>query len=68
VIRIEKVDEIEGDATINIRRGKKIVYYDLKIEATWVGFTKDRTGATGKLYLPSVSQDCKNYEFESMDY
>lgn len=36
-IKVPKVDKIEGDAVINVRKGKRILVFELNISASWEG-------------------------------
>ncbi len=49
---------LAGDAVINMRKGKLIATYELKIVLSWEGSAKAAGGApvSGKITLPYVSE------------
>lgn len=36
-VKIERVDNIEGDVDVNQRKGRVLYFYDLKIKCHWKG-------------------------------
>jgi activator of HSP90 ATPase len=58
---VKSVDTVEGDVDVNVRKGKVIYIFDIKVELT---FTSD--GVDGTLTLPECSYDVspKDYEYE----
>jgi len=62
-ISITDVD-LQGDASISIRKAKKIVTYSYIITVTWIGKIFDGEGnelrsIKGTVHLPDVSMDCE---------
>ncbi|KAA6387374.1 MAG: hypothetical protein EZS28_017099 [Streblomastix strix] len=65
-IKVPKVDKIEGDAVINVRKGKRILVFELNISASWegkVGQILDRKTGSGKISLPYVCEDVDDRNF-----
>ncbi|KAK2964429.1 putative Activator of Hsp90 ATPase, N-terminal [Blattamonas nauphoetae] len=66
-LTIPEVDSIEGDAVINIRKGKRIISYELKITSKWSGQIGEGDSAkkeTGKIEMPYVCEDVDDMNFE----
>jgi activator of HSP90 ATPase len=61
-----KVDKIDGEAAINVRKGKRLLYYDMKIEGSWEGKTADGKTGRGKVNFPNVSEDVDDRLFEGL--
>ncbi len=62
VIKITKAS-VDGDAFCNIRKGKKIYGFELKIKLEWEGtITGDSTVVKGSALLPYVCEDVDNFE------
>ena len=69
-IHITSVPTIDGDATINIRKGKRIVTYELKLTAHWRGHygkDADEKKATGKILMPYICEDVDDHLYESLN-
>lgn len=59
-IRINKVEKLEGEAYVNVRKGKIIPGYELNLAISWEGEAKDSEGKTllkadGSIDLPYIS-------------
>lgn len=68
-IQIKSVDSIDGDATINVRKGKRIVTYELKLKASWKGQfgpKDDEKTASGKIEMPYICEDVDDLKYESL--
>jgi activator of HSP90 ATPase len=63
---VTKVDKIDGEAAINIRKGKRLLYYDMKIEASWEGKSADGKTGQGKLNFPNVAEDVEDRQFDGL--
>eukprot|EP00708_Paratrimastix_pyriformis_P005860 GAFH01005000.1.p2 GENE.GAFH01005000.1~~GAFH01005000.1.p2 ORF type:complete len:170 (-),score=34.32 GAFH01005000.1:168-677(-) len=64
--KISRVDTVEGDATINIRKQKKMVNYELNVTCSWEGEMKvgeDTKKAFGKVRLPYVCEDVEDGQY-----
>jgi len=60
---------IEGEAYVNVRKGKKIVGFELKANLEWEGEIKDGEGktvvkTTGKAKIPNLDEDQDEDEYE----
>eukprot|EP00245_Coleochaete_scutata_P004425 TRINITY_DN1700_c0_g2_i1.p1 TRINITY_DN1700_c0_g2~~TRINITY_DN1700_c0_g2_i1.p1 ORF type:complete len:372 (-),score=83.32 TRINITY_DN1700_c0_g2_i1:161-1213(-) len=60
--QITEVDTVEGEAYVNIRKGKIIPGYELKVKLGWKGECKDGSGqsvasATGKVEVPYLADE-----------
>lgn len=68
-ITITEVD-LQGDASVSIRKAKKIVTYSYIIDVSWIAKIYDGEGnelrsIKGKVHLPDVSMDCEpNFEVQ----
>jgi activator of HSP90 ATPase len=60
---LTKVTKFEGDVYTNIRKGKRIVGYDFKIEVSWKADVNNGS-FTGKVFIPEVSTEVDNGEYE----
>ena len=61
-LSISEIDSMEGESSVSIRKGKKIVSYDYNIKLKWQCVLKDNDGVQvskveGKYELPEVSCD-----------
>lgn len=61
-IKTRTVDKVEGEAYINIRKGKVIPGYELTVTISWSGEAKDESGNTlatvdGNLHLPYLADE-----------
>ncbi|KAH7821925.1 putative Activator of Hsp90 ATPase, N-terminal [Monocercomonoides exilis] len=66
-ITIESVDTVDGDAQINVRKGKRIVTYEMKVKGSWKGTCGTGTGKvtkTGKFDMPYVCEDVDDHKFQ----
>eukprot|EP01084_Bolivina_argentea_P077222 140014_1 len=67
-IKINKVTNIEGSATILLVRGKYRPGYDINIECKWKGYLNDghKTKCNGTLKMMDMSPDdeCDEWEYE----
>lgn len=59
--RVVAVD-LTGDASLSIRKGKHLVFFEFKIKASWEGSLIDASGATtgtgdGDITIPDIDQD-----------
>eukprot|EP00270_Netrium_digitus_P005423 TRINITY_DN1711_c1_g1_i2.p1 TRINITY_DN1711_c1_g1~~TRINITY_DN1711_c1_g1_i2.p1 ORF type:complete len:369 (+),score=126.68 TRINITY_DN1711_c1_g1_i2:293-1399(+) len=65
-VKISKVDSVEGEAYVNIRKGKIIPGYELKVRLSWEGEARadDRPlfKADGKVELPYVADENRDEE------
>ncbi|CAN0258089.1 unnamed protein product [Ectocarpus sp. 12 AP-2014] len=58
VVKVVKVDKLEGDAEISFSRGKKRYMFDFRFELKWEAPDLDCGPAKGVLMYPDVGQDC----------
>lgn len=68
-VKIDKVDSIDGDCTINVRKGKRIITYELKIKCSWSGVygpESDKKRGSGKIEMPYVCEDVDDHLYESL--
>lgn len=61
-IKTKKLDKIEGEAYVNIRKGKIIPGYELSLSISWEGEVKDENGESilkseGKIEIPYISDE-----------
>ncbi|WCJ34045.1 hypothetical protein M5689_015371 [Euphorbia peplus] len=61
-IKIKKIDKLDGEAYVNIRKGKIIPGYELNLTLSWEGEAKDGDGisllkAEGTVELPYISDE-----------
>ena len=61
-LKITSVDKLQGEASVSIRKGKKIVAYDYNAQLKWECSLKDGEGKEvasmkGSFELPEVSND-----------
>lgn len=68
-ITITKVKDIEGDAYLNMRKGKVRLGFELKCKMEWEGCIKDADGAdvvkcTGKATLVDLDDSTEDDEYE----
>ncbi|CAI9100995.1 OLC1v1038209C1 [Oldenlandia corymbosa var. corymbosa] len=61
-LRIKKVDKLEGEAYVNVRKGKIIPGYELSLVISWEGEAKDSDGnslgkAEGTIEIPYISDE-----------
>jgi activator of HSP90 ATPase len=65
-IHFNNTKNFDGDVYTNIRKGKKIVGYDFKLDLQWSASTEGGETVTGSVHLPEVSTevDGGQYEFQ----
>ncbi|XP_022971345.1 activator of 90 kDa heat shock protein ATPase homolog [Cucurbita maxima] len=61
-IKIKKVDKVDGEAYVNIRKGKIIPGYELSVTLSWEGEAKDSEGKSlqkvdGLVEIPYISDE-----------
>ena len=61
-LKITEVESMKGEASVSIRKGKKIISYEYEIKLKWELGLKDADGkvvssCTGKYEMPEVSSD-----------
>ncbi|KAF8109509.1 hypothetical protein N665_0095s0077 [Sinapis alba] len=61
-IKINKVEKLEGEAYVNVRKGKIIPGYELNVSLSWEGEAKDSEGKTllkaeGLVDMPYISDE-----------
>lgn len=57
VCEVTAVDSMEGEASINNRKGKLIFFYEWHIKATWTGTTKSGIKYKGTIEVPNLSDE-----------
>lgn len=61
-IKVNKVEKVEGEAYVNVRKGKIIPGYELNVSLSWEGEAKDSEGKTllkadGLVEMPYISDE-----------
>ncbi|KAK4798765.1 hypothetical protein SAY86_031091 [Trapa natans] len=61
-IKTKKVDKVEGEAYVNIRKGKIIPGYEISVSISWEGDAKDSDGKSllkieGSVEIPYISDE-----------
>ncbi|KAJ4847232.1 hypothetical protein Tsubulata_035615 [Turnera subulata] len=61
-IKTKKVEKVEGEAYVNVRKGKIIPGYELNVSVSWQGEAKDSDGKTllkvdGSVDIPYISDE-----------
>uniref|UniRef100_A0A0D6R4J1 Activator of Hsp90 ATPase AHSA1-like N-terminal domain-containing protein n=1 Tax=Araucaria cunninghamii TaxID=56994 RepID=A0A0D6R4J1_ARACU len=61
-IKIQAVEKVEGEAYVNIRKGKVIPGYEISATVTWTGQERNETGnslgtAEGTLHFPYIADE-----------
>ncbi|XP_041027974.1 activator of 90 kDa heat shock protein ATPase homolog 1 [Juglans microcarpa x Juglans regia] len=61
-IKIKKVDKVDGEAYLNVRKGKIIPGYEISVTLSWEGEAKDSDGnsllkAEGLVEIPYISDE-----------
>ncbi|KAK4755237.1 hypothetical protein SAY87_008994 [Trapa incisa] len=61
-IKMKKVDKVEGEAYVNIRKGKIIPGYEISVSISWEGDAKDSDGKSllkveGSVEIPYISDE-----------
>jgi len=72
-ITVSEVSKVEGDAYTNIRKGKKMVGFDIKISLSWKGVLRDGDGtdictAQGTAKVPNLCEDEDVYSVGSVTH
>lgn len=62
-VKVTKVEECTGEASVSNRKGKRIVAFEIKLKAKWEGQV-DYDDVSGTLELPYVSEDVEDSEYE----
>ena len=69
---VVKVEKFKGEASCNIRKGKKLVAYDYEVNLNWQVVMKDGDGKVvdtvkGDMHWPDISNTCEEDgdEFEA---
>ncbi|XP_064195667.1 activator of 90 kDa heat shock protein ATPase homolog 1-like [Anguilla rostrata] len=57
VCKVTEVDKLEGEASINNRKGKLIFFYEWNIKATWTGTSKTGIKYKGNVEVPNLSDE-----------
>lgn len=61
-VKIKKVEKVEGEAYVNVRKGKIIPGYELNVSISWLGEAKDSEGKSllkvdGSVEIPYISDE-----------
>jgi len=64
-LKVAKLEECEGEASVSNRKGKRIVAYELKVKFEWKGQV-DYDDVSGELLLPYVSEDVEHSMYQIM--
>ncbi|KAH7554263.1 hypothetical protein ACOSP7_028624 [Xanthoceras sorbifolium] len=61
-IKTKKIDKLDGEAYVNVRKGKIIPGYELNVSLSWEGEAKDSDGVSlskvdGSLEIPYISDE-----------
>lgn len=54
---VTEVSKVEGEASINNRKGKLIFFYEWNLKATWTGESKAGVKYTGTIDVPNLSDE-----------
>ncbi|XP_051502820.1 activator of 90 kDa heat shock protein ATPase homolog 1-like [Myxocyprinus asiaticus] len=54
---ITEVSQVEGEASINNRKGKLIFFYEWNLKATWTGTSKSGIKYKGNIEVPNLSDE-----------
>ncbi|XP_030642276.1 activator of 90 kDa heat shock protein ATPase homolog 1b [Chanos chanos] len=54
---VSEVDKVEGEASINNRKGKLIFFYEWNLKATWRGTSKSGIKYKGSIEVPNLSDE-----------
>lgn len=63
-IEVEEVNNCTGDVTVAQRKGKMMLYFEIKFTATWVAKLTDESEVRGKMEVPEVDHDEYMNDFE----
>ena len=61
-VKVTKVEECKGEASVSNRKGKRIVAYEISCKCKWEGQV-DYDDVSGELLLPYISEDVDNSEY-----
>ena len=73
-ITIKEVKKFEGESSVSVRKGKKIVTYDYQVRLVWKAVLSDNTGSKpignceGEYFFPEISNDEEDMECEASIY
>ncbi|KAJ9184666.1 hypothetical protein P3X46_004370 [Hevea brasiliensis] len=61
-IKIKKIEKVDGEAYVNVRKGKNIPGYELNVSLSWEGEAKDSDGKSllkvdGSVEIPYISDE-----------
>nr|XP_061798837.1 activator of 90 kDa heat shock protein ATPase homolog 1-like [Nerophis lumbriciformis] len=54
---VTEVSKVEGEASINNRKGKLIFFYEWNLKATWTGMSKSGIKYQGSVEIPNLSDE-----------
>jgi len=54
---VTEVNKVEGEASINNRKGKLIFFYEWNLQAVWTGISKAGVKSTGNIDIPNLSDE-----------
>ncbi|KAJ3613754.1 hypothetical protein NHX12_020000 [Muraenolepis orangiensis] len=54
---VTEVEKVEGEASINNRKGKLIFFYEWTVKATWTGTSKSGIKFKGSIDVPNLSDE-----------
>ncbi|XP_028995655.1 activator of 90 kDa heat shock protein ATPase homolog 1b isoform X2 [Betta splendens] len=54
---VTEVSKMEGEASINNRKGKLIFFYEWNLKATWTGTSKSGVKYSGSIEVPNLSDE-----------
>ncbi|XP_071401417.1 activator of 90 kDa heat shock protein ATPase homolog 1b isoform X2 [Centroberyx affinis] len=57
VCEVTEVGKVEGEASINNRKGKLIFFYEWNLKATWTGKSKSGIKYKGSIEVPNLSDE-----------
>ena len=73
-LTIKEVKKMEGESSVSVRKGKKIVTYDYQVKLIWKAVLSDKTGTKpigtceGEYFFPEISNDEDDIECEASIY
>ncbi|KAI9183510.1 Co-chaperone [Blastocladiella emersonii ATCC 22665] len=56
-VAITDVTELTGDCSLNVRKGKLITIYDIKLHMTWTSRGPGDLAAAGRIAVPEIAHD-----------
>ena len=62
-VKVTKMEECKGEASVSNRKGKRIVAYEINCKCKWEGQV-DYDDVSGELLLPYISEDVDDSEYE----